>query len=154
MDPSLNPRFFEDYSVGQVSLFGPIAVSEKEIVEFAQRFDPQPMHTDPVAASEGAFGGLIASGWHTASLMMRLYATDFLSVSSSLASPGVDELRWIEPVRPGDNLTMKATVLETRRSRSKPDRGLLRVQAEVINQHERTVMTVILMSMVATRSQI
>jgi acyl dehydratase len=152
MSSSLSQRFFEDYREGQTGSYGPIIVTEREIIDFALKFDPQPMHSDPSAAEKGIFGGLIARGWHTASLTMRLYADNFLSTSSSLASPGVDELRWIEPVRSHDRLTLKTIVLETRRSRSKPDRGLVRVRAEVLNQNDRTVLSVVLMSMIAARS--
>jgi acyl dehydratase len=120
---------------------GPITVSEAEILEFARRYDPQAMHTDPAAAARGHFGGLIASGWHTAALMMRLFATHFLSPVSSLASPGIDELRWLAPVRPGDALTLRVTVVEARRSRSKPDQGIVRSLGEVSNQKGEVVMT-------------
>ena len=105
--------------------FGPFEVDEAEVIDFGQRFDPQPFHVDPIAAAAGPYGGLIASGWHTCALM-RLLAEQYLSPASSLGSPGIDELRWILPVRPGDTLTLKTTVREARQSRSKPDRGLIR----------------------------
>jgi acyl dehydratase len=111
-------RYFEDYVAGSVHEFGRIAVDEREVIEFASRYDPQPFHTDPQAAQRSPFGGLIASGWHTAGLMMRLVVEHYLSRVASLASPGVDELRWTQPVRPGDTLSVRATVLEARRSRS------------------------------------
>jgi acyl dehydratase len=98
-------RYFEDYPPGAVFEGGGIAVTEAEILEFAGKYDPQAMHTDPEAAARGYFGGLIASGWHTAAMMMRLFAAHFLSPASSLASPGIDELRWVRPVRPGDVLS-------------------------------------------------
>ena len=112
-------RYFEDYPPGAVFEGGAIAVTEAEILEFARKYDPQAMHTDPEAAARGYFGGLIASGWHTAAMMMRLFAAHFLSPASSLASPGIDELRWVRPVRPGDVLRVRVTVTEARRSRSK-----------------------------------
>src|ERR1700680_2537681 len=94
-------RYFEEYRPGAVFTSGALPVSWPEMVYFARRYDPQAMHTDPDAVARGAFGGLIASGWHTAAMMMRLFATHFLSPVSSLASPGIDELRWLAPVRPG-----------------------------------------------------
>jgi acyl dehydratase len=119
-------RYFEDYIPGAVIECGEIRVDEAEIIEFAQRFDPQEMHLDPVAAARGRFGGLIASGWHTAAMMMRLFADNFLSKVASLASPGIDELRWLQPVRPGDALRIRVSVLEAVASRTRPDRGLVR----------------------------
>ena len=134
-------RWFEDFVPGAVYEFGALAVSADEIVDFARRFDPQPMHLDPEAAARGEFGGLIASGWHTAGMMMRLLVKHFLPPQASLASPGIDELRWLKPVRPGDLLRLKVTVLEARPSRSRPDRGLLRTLVEVLNQHGEVVMS-------------
>ena len=134
-------RFFEDYLPGLVLEFGGQTVSADEVVAFARRFDPQPFHVDPEAAARGPFGGLIASGWHTGSLMMRLLVEHYLS-PASLGSPGLDELRWLQPVRPGDTLTVRATVLEARRSQSKPDRGLVRSLLEVLNQRREVVMSV------------
>ncbi|SEO57268.1 MaoC family dehydratase [Amycolatopsis saalfeldensis] len=129
----IGDRWFEDYPLGAVYEFGEAVVTEEEILEFAGRFDPQSFHTDPVAAKSGPFGGLIASGWHTASLMMRMFADHYLSSVASLGSPGADELRWVRPVRPGDKLWMRATVTETRLSKSKPDRGLVRTKMEVFD---------------------
>ncbi len=134
-------RFFEDYAVGAVAELGPVAVDAEEVVAFARRYDPQPMHTDATAAAAGPLGGLIASGWHTAALMMRLIVEQYLSPASSLASPGLDELRWLRPVRPGDTLSVRVTVIEATRSRSKPDRGVVRSMVEVRNQHGETVMS-------------
>jgi len=134
-------RYFEDYPPGAVFEGGPVMVSEAEILEFARRYDPQAMHTDPAAAARGHFGGLIASGWHTAALMMRLFATNFLSPASSVASPGIDELRWLQPVRPGDELRLRVTVTEARRSRSKPQQGIVHSFAEVLNQKGEVMMT-------------
>jgi acyl dehydratase len=136
-----NERYFEDYPPGAVFEGGAIAVSESDILDFARRYDPQTMHTDPAAAADGFFGGLIASGWHTAALMMRLFAAHFLSPASSLASPGIDELRWLKPVRPGDVLSVRVTVTEARRSRSKPEQGVVRSFVEVLNQKGEVVMS-------------
>lgn len=145
-------RYFEDYHVGMVDEFGDIAVTAQEIVEFARRYDPQSMHVDPVAAAQGPFGGLIASGWHTASMVMRLFVEHYLSKVATLPSPGVDELRWVRPVRPGDTLRVRVTVLETKRSRSKPDRGLVRGLVEVLNQNDELVMTQRPMNLMRCRS--
>ncbi|MCL2429557.1 MAG: MaoC family dehydratase, partial [Alphaproteobacteria bacterium] len=144
-------RYFEDYPVGAVFEFGAITVEEAEVIAFATRFDPQPMHTDPEAARAGPFGGLIASGWHTAALMMRLFATHLLSPPSSIASPGIDELRWLRPVRPGDVLSLRVTVLEAHPSRSRPDRGMIRWLTEVLNQSGEVVMSLKPMNLVRRR---
>jgi acyl dehydratase len=134
-------RYFEDYPPGGVFTTGTLTVSAEEIVEFARRYDPQPMHTDPAAAVHGAFGGLIASGWHTGAMMMRLFAENFLSPEASVASPGLDELRWLRPVRPGDALSLRVTVLEARPSRSRPGEGIVRSHVEVLNQRGEAVMS-------------
>ena len=134
-------RYFEDYIAGSVHEFGSIVVEEEEVIAFARRFDPQVFHTDPELAKRTIYGGLIASGWHTAGLMMRLFADHYLSKVASLGSPGIDELRWNVPVRPGDELSIRITVLETKRSRSKPDRGIVRSFIEVINQNREVVMS-------------
>jgi acyl dehydratase len=135
-------RYFEDYVAGSVHEFGPISVDAAEIIAFARRYDPQVFHTDPEAAKNTMYGGLIASGWHTAGLMMRLLVDHYLSHVASLGSPGIDELRWLRPVRPGDELSVRVTVVETRRSSSKPDRGIVRSFVEVINQDREVVMSV------------
>jgi acyl dehydratase len=137
----IDDRYFEDYTAGAVYEYGHVTVSEAEILEFARRFDPQPIHVDPEFAATGPFKGIIASGWHTGSIMMRLFADHFLSRVASLASPGLDELRWPAPVRPGDVLRLRVTILEARPSRSKPDRGIVRTRAELLNQDDRTVLS-------------
>jgi len=144
-------RYFEDYLPGAVREFSGIAVEEAEIINFALRFDPQSFHTDPNAARESVFGGLIASGWHTAGLMMRILVDQYLSPVASLGSPGVDELRWLEPVRPGDLLSVRVTILETSRSRSKPDRGFVRSYVEVLNQRRQVVMSLKAMNFMKCR---
>lgn len=145
------PQFFEDYSAGGVFEFGTAAVSEAEIIEFARRYDPQYLHIDAQAAARGPFGGLIASGWHTVSMTMRLLVEHFIPAAASLGSPGIDELRWLLPVRPGDELRVKVTVMEARRSRSKPDRGLLKSLMEVFNQRGELVMSMRAMNFVRLR---
>jgi acyl dehydratase len=144
-------RCFEDYVSGAVFEYGDITVSEAEIIDFARRFDPQDMHVDPEAAMRGRFGGLIASGWHTAAMMMRLLADNFLPKASSLASPGIDELRWLRPVRPGDVLHIRVTVIDATRSRSKPDRGMVRTLVEVLNQDREVVMSLKPMNIIGCR---
>jgi acyl dehydratase len=134
-------RYFEDYVAGSVHEFGSVGVEEAEVLAFARRFDPQVFHTDPEAAQHTVYGGLIASGWHTAGMMMRLFVDHFLSSVASLGSPGVDEIRWRKPVRPGDTLSVRVTILEANRSRSKPDRGIVRSAVEVLNQQGEVVMT-------------
>ena len=137
----MTDRYFEDYPAGAVFTAGAMPVSEADIIDFAGNYDPQAMHTDPEAAARGYFGGLIASGWHTGAMMMRLFADNFLSPASSIASPGLDELRWLLPVRPGDTLSLRVTILEARRSRSRPDQGVVRSLVEVLNQHGEVAMS-------------
>ena len=134
-------RYFEDYPVGAVFTGGPISVSEQEILDFARRYDPQPMHVDKAAAEAGQFGGLIASGWHTGAMMMQLLEKHFVPRPGNLASPGLDELRWVRPVRPGDRLSLRATVESARRSRSKSDQGVVISVVEVLNQDGEVVMS-------------
>jgi acyl dehydratase len=147
----INDRYFEDYVEGDVHSFGAIAVDKDELIAFGKRFDPQAMHTDPEAAKNTPFGGLIASGWHTAGLMMRLYVEHYLTHVASLASPGLDELRWLKPVRPGDTLSVRVTVLKTAASKSKPDRGAVTSFIEVINQAGEIVMTIRVVNIIAQR---
>jgi acyl dehydratase len=147
----VDQRYFEDYVPGTVVEYGTIVIDEAEIIEFARRYDPQPIHTDPDAARRGAFGSVIASGWHTGSLMMRLLVDHYVSRVAALASPGIDELRWLAPVRPGDELSLRITVLDARRSTSKPDRGIVRSFIEVLNQQREPVMTVKALAIVRCR---
>lgn len=148
----IDDRWFEDYVPGAVHEFGSATVTEDEIRSFAGRFDPQPIHVDPEYATTGPFGGLIASGWHTASLFMRMYTDHYLSKVASLASPGIDELRWPAPVRPGDTLRVRATVASARVSASKPDCGVVRTDVVVLNQDDVTVMTMSAVNMLRRRS--
>jgi acyl dehydratase len=150
--PTPTTWYFEDYTPGRTVDCGSFSLSEAEIIAFAKEYDPQPFHVDPVAAAEGPFGGLIASGWHTTSMMMRLLVEHFINPESGLGAAGVDEVRWPRPVRPGDTLRVRATVLEARRSNSKPDRGIIRSLAEVRNQHGEPVMRVTAINFVRTRN--
>ncbi|MFK4086828.1 MaoC family dehydratase [Kribbella sp. NPDC020789] len=146
--------YLDDYVAGtRTEHPGRVFVEQREIVEFAQRFDPQFIHVDPEAAADGPFHGLIASGWHTAGLMMRLYADQYLSKVASLGGPGVDELRWHLPVRPGDVLRLTTEVLEANRSRSKPDRGLVRTRAELYNQDDTLVFSCVVLNLIRTASR-
>jgi acyl dehydratase len=138
------PRFFEDFHVGEVVTFGHATVTREDIIAFARQFDPQPFHLDEEAARKSPYGGLIASGWHTTGLLMRMVVEEFLGPKSgSLGSPGVDEIRWVKPVRPGDALHVRLEVIEVRPSKSKPDRGSVRLRYEVINQADEVVMTML-----------
>ncbi len=130
---------FEDIRPGQVYDLGTRTVTEEELIDFARDWDPQPFHLDPEAAKESVFGGLIASGWHTGAMWMRMYVDTMLG-SAARGSPGIEELRWLAPVRPGDTLTGRLTVLEATPSATKPDRGTVRIRGEMVNQDGVTVM--------------
>jgi len=131
--------YFEDHIPGSVYTFGSILVDEKAIVDFASQYDPQIFHTDPDAAKKSSFGGIVASGWHTAALAMRLLVDHRLSHVANLGSPGLDELRFLKPVRPGDELRVRLTILEVRLSESKADRGVVKSFVEVLNQSGEVV---------------
>jgi acyl dehydratase len=149
---AIDQRHFEDYPPGAVALYGPIVVDEAEVIDFARRYDPQPFHVDPDAAARSPFGGLIASGWHTGAMMMRVLVDRFFSPVAGLGSPGIDELRWSAPVRPGDRLYVKVTVTDARRSASKPDRGLVRMATEVLKEDGTPAMTMKAMTFVQARA--
>jgi acyl dehydratase len=131
--------YFEDFAAGQVYELGSRTVTEDEIVDFARQWDPQPFHVDPEAAKQSVFGGLIASGWQTGAIWMRMYVDTVLG-SAARGSPGIEELRWLAPVRPGDRLSGRLTVLEATPSATKPDRGTIRIRGEMVNQDGVTVM--------------
>jgi acyl dehydratase len=133
--------YWEDFAAGTVREFGGRTVSREEIVEFARQFDPQPFHLDDEAARKSLFGGLCASGWHTAALTMRMMCDAYLNRSASLGSPGIENLRWTRPVYPGDTLRVRMTVLQARPMASKPDVGLMLSRWEVFNQHDEPVLT-------------
>ena len=134
---------FEDFEPGQVYELGSRAVAEDEMLAFARQWDPQPFHVDPEAAKESVFGGLIASGWHTGAMWMRLYVDSLLGGEAARGSPGIEELRWLVPVRPGDTLHGRLTVLETSPSPRHADRGTVRIRGEMINQDGVTVMSMV-----------
>ena len=148
----IDDRYLEDYTEGARYSFGEESVNADEIMEFARRYDPQSIHTDPEAAAAGPFGGLIASGWQTAALMMRLFADNYLTSVASLASPGIDELRWVRPLRPDDRLTLICETTGVRPSRSKPDRGILTTDVTLVNQDGDPILTATAMNMVARRA--
>jgi acyl dehydratase len=136
-------RYFEDFHVGEVIDVGSISVSQADIIGFAEQYDPQPMHIDPGAAGFTIYGGLIASGWQTVTLFMRLLVDSVVAKTSSLGSPGVEELRWPLPVRPGDTLHGSMEILETRVSNSRPTMGIVRWRGTVRNQDGKLVMSLI-----------
>ena len=134
-------RYWEDFKVGEVEQIGGKQVDRDELVEFAKQFDPQPFHVDEAAAKPSIYGGLIASGWHTCALVMRMMCDAYLSQSASVGSPGIDNLKWLKPVRPGDTISARRTTLETRASKSKPDIGIVNNLWEVFNQNGELVMS-------------
>jgi len=144
-------RYFEDFAPGDVIELGSRTLTKDSIVAFAREFDPQPFHTDEAAAQRSIYGGLLASGWHTGSLAMRILYDGLLKDTMSLGSPGIDELRWLKPVRPGDTLSLRMTILEAVPSRTKPDRGLVRSLMEMRNQHGEVVLTIRGLSLLGRR---
>ena len=135
-------RYFEDFHEGDVLPLGPRTVTREEIVAFAAEFDPQPFHMDEEAAKHTPLGGLAASGWHTAALFMRMMCDSYLLRTASMGAPGIEELRWLRPVRPGDTLAGTATVLSTRGSKNRPDMGIVHFLFELANQRREPVMRV------------
>jgi acyl dehydratase len=146
------PQFyFEDFTPGQEFHTSGVTLTEGEIIDFALRFDPQPFHLDVEAAKQTIFGGLIASGFHTMALTFRLYVQTNALATASLGSPGLDEVRWLRPVRPGDTLRAVVEVLETRPSTSKPDRGIVTVKYTTRNQRGEPVMTMLAKQLIRRR---
>ena len=132
--------YWDDFTIGHVWEFGDKLVTEEEIVRFAREFDPQPFHLDDDAAKQSLFGGLCASGWHTCAMAMRMMCDEILNRSTSLGSPGIDNIRWLKPVRPNDRLRLRLVVLDARPSSSRPKVGLVRTRWELINQLNEDVM--------------
>lgn len=143
--------YFEDFHVGQIIELGSRTVSEDEIIAFGKAFDPQYFHTDPEAAKRSIWGGLVASGWHTTAMLMRLMVDGHLAKVASIASPGVEDVRWLKPVRPGDRIAGRLTVLEARPSRAGAPRGTFKQLAEVFNQNGELVMSLRALSIVGRR---
>lgn len=148
----MNSNFFEDLTVGDRYITGGISLTESQIIEFAIRYDPQPFHLDIDAASKSPYGGLIASGFQTVLLTFRLFVQTSLFNESSLGSPGIDELRWLVPVRPGDTLHAEVEVLAVSPSRSKPDRGIARLGFKTLNQNGEIVASYILNAIIRRRN--
>lgn len=142
---------FDDMTVGQHFDCGDYAVTREEILEFAQKYDPQPIHVNEAAAAKTMYGSLIASGWHTCGIAMRLMCDSFLNQSTGIGSPGIDEIRFLRPVRPGDVLRVSFDILETTPSRSKPDRGSIRHKTFVMNQKDEMVLTMVAITMMRRR---
>ncbi len=133
--------YWEDFKVGDTAPIGERRLDAAEIVAFAKAYDPQPFHIDEEAARQSMYGGLIASGWHTVALVMRMMVDSYLNQSASLGSPGVEDVRWLKPVRPGDTIRATRMVVETRTSASRPDMGIVKSRWEVFNQNDELVMT-------------
>ena len=138
-DPRFN--YFDDFTVGASIESGTYEVTEEEIVEFAGKYDPQFFHLDAEEAKKTHFGGLIASGWHTCAIVMRLLVTDISDGKSGIGSPGIDQIRWLRPVRPGDQIRVNVTVTDLHASRSRPERGTVHFDYQVFNQEDKLVMT-------------
>lgn len=135
-------RYWEDFKVGEIEQIGAKRVDKDEIIAFARQFDPQSFHVDEAAAKQSMYGGLIASGWHTGAMVMRMMCDAYLLQSASVGSPGLDNLKWLKPVRPGDTIRAQRTTLETRVSKSKPDIGIVSNLWEVFNQNGEIVMSI------------
>jgi acyl dehydratase len=144
-------KYYEDIAVGDTEEFGEYHVTKEEIIEFASQYDPQPFHTDEEAATESAFGELVASGWHTAAICMRLLVDNMIDKRASMGARGVDELRWKQPVRPGDTLHLRTEVVDKRRSESDPGRGYVDNKMEGLNQNDEVVISWVGLGMVAVR---
>ncbi len=136
-------RYFDDFVVGEVIDLGSVEVTEAAILDFAEQYDPQPFHVDPEAAAESPFGGLIASGWHTCAMYMRLLCDGLLTGSSSQGASGIEELRWLAPVRPGDRLRARYTVVDATRSATKPNRGTVIFLSEMVNQEDVVALSMV-----------
>jgi acyl dehydratase len=143
---------WEDFKPGAVAIYGPRLVTREEIVAFAAEFDPQPMHLDEAAASATLLGGLGASGWQICCLLMRIITDGFLLDSTSMGAPGIDEVRWLKPLRPGTQIRVRATVLDTRASNSRPAMGFVKFQYEVLDDQD-AVLTTMVSSMMLVRRE-
>ena len=144
-------RHFEDFQPGTVAVYGPRLVTREEIVAFAAEFDPQPMHLDEAAAGATLLGGLAASGWHSCCILMRMIADGFVNQSNSMGAPGVDEVRWLKPLRPGTQVRVRTTILETRPSNSRPELGFVKNRFEMLDEQDAVLMTLVSSLMVRRR---
>lgn len=144
--------YFEDFLPGQTAEFGPRVITREEIIAFAAQYDPQPMHLDEAAAQKTLLRGLAASGWHACGIMMRMICDGFMLNSASMGAGSVEEVNWLRPIRPGDKLTLRYEVLETRASKSRPEMGIIRVRYEMINAHGECVMTMVTPAMMGRRN--
>ena len=145
--------FYEDLHIGTVRKFGRYEVSRDEVLEFAEKYDPQPFHLDDEAAAQTHFGRLSASGWHTCAMTMRMMVEDITdNQSASLGSPGIDQLRWTKPVYPGDTLRCETELIEKRRSASRPEMGIFKSQVRTFNQNDELVLEMISKALIRTRS--
>ena len=143
---------FEDIEVGRKARFGSYAVTRAEVLEFARKYDPQPFHLDDAAAAATHFGRLSASGWHTCAMTMAMLVENMKARSQAgLGSPGVDSLRWLKPVYPGDTLRVESEVIEKRRSKSRPEMGIFKTTITVFNQHDEPVMSMVSNGLIAVR---
>lgn len=146
-------RYYEDIMVGEPVTLGEVSVTEEEIIEFGKRYDPQPFHVDPDAAAQSPFGGVVASGWQTAALCMRVLVDEYLQETAAMGALGLDELRWETPLRPGDTLTVRSEILEKRVSETDPGRGVVRSELTAENQSGAEVIRWIAVVLVARREQ-
>jgi acyl dehydratase len=148
------PRlYFEDFVPGAVTTYGPRTVTREEIIAFASEFDPQPMHLDEEAAKKTMLGGLSASGWHSCAIMMRLLYDGFLVNAASMGAPGIDEMKWLKPVRPGDALSVRLTVLDKREPKTRPELGFVQFRCELLNQQGEVVLDSAYPGMFAKRNR-
>jgi len=147
----MNERYLEDYAVGQTFGSGRLRVDAAAIREFAAAYDPQPFHLDEIAARDTLFKGLAASGWHTAALTMRLLVEGEIKPAGGLIGAGLDEMRWPLPVRPGDELHLLSEIVEVRRSKSRPDQGIVKVRTTTYNQHDQPVQVFVASLLVPAR---
>jgi acyl dehydratase len=145
-------KYFEDFVIGEKQSFGSYAVTRKEVMEFATKYDPQAFHLDDAAAAATHFGRLSASGWHTCAMTMSMMVENFKSQQwASLGSPGIDELRWLKPVYPGDTLRVEAETIEKRRSASRPEMGITKSKQTVFNQHDEMVLSMVSNGLIKVR---
>jgi acyl dehydratase len=143
--------YFEDFKPGYTAQFGPRLVTREEIIAFAAQYDPQPMHLDEAAGQKSLLGGLGASGWHGCGIMMRMICDGFMLNSASMGAGTIEEVQWLRPIRPGDRLTLRLTILDARASRTRPELGIVRFRYEMFNAHEECVMTMVTPAMFGRR---